>query len=265
MQPLIEITAAAENDWWLVGTTLIGAVVGALASGGVSWFLQRNGANAAKAQADADHLERDRALAFSASAKLSRILTGTGIIRRHIHECLDRANREGRLAQRRFTIITPMANQFETIRFTAEELAAVLRMENVDLMNTVLEIDSIYNGLGAAMVRYSEARLAFGSEFGAVMDGRMGVTEMDRDTYRKAGPLMVTLDDLAEYLISTADTDHRQAVNAVNLLSKVGREKFKVFPRYELRNPLEPLLPPPIADQAVPGPLGQAGAGYSPK
>ena len=202
--------------------------------GGVITYFQARKASAEALERDSkERLDKSKAAAFRVIVKLSKIISSLGAVHFHIERCVAKAleqKHQGPL----WTALEPLAGTSKRVDFEADELAVFVPMNEYDALNALLSMDDKHNVVMETMQTYFEKRSEFGSIFGAKMDGRRGVTEMNEEEHNRAGPRIAELTDLAEALRREAKESFDEASA---LVAQVG-PKFRTY----FGDPAFPLL-----------------------
>jgi len=207
-------------------STLIGAVVGAAAAGIISFILAEIAASRTEKAERRRDRERQLTLAQTAMARVIRIHAGLHIIRSHLYESLEAANKRGELLEPRFSFILPLANRFSMIEFTPEEQAVVRRLGDNELTNMMLEMDAIYNDTTALMMRYSDDRSALLKETGGRIIGDVAEARLTEEQRHMLMPRIMEIDSLVRQLILRAKGDFDQACAIIVRLEAAGQKAF---------------------------------------
>ncbi|MGA9796769.1 MAG: hypothetical protein WBQ17_14685 [Rhizomicrobium sp.] len=216
---------AISDNWWLFGSTLAGAVVGAVVGGAFAYLLARKATRETLERDSKERIDRDKAAAFRLIVKISKIVSSFSTLKKHIDNAVVRAV-EAKHAGDLWMLLEPLAPTSKRVDFEAEELSVLVPMNEYDLLNSLLILDDKHNIIMQAMEIYWVKRSEFGSTFGAKMDGHRGVTDLVGKAAELAGPRIMELHDLAESLRANVNEYVSEASQIVSELGPKLREHF---------------------------------------
>jgi hypothetical protein len=101
---------------------IVGAIAGAVIGGVISALLQWQAHGLALKQREADRLERRQALAQAVLFKMSTIYSNLEQLRRHVRECVTRAESTG---LELWETMLPLANTPDRVNFSTDELSVI--------------------------------------------------------------------------------------------------------------------------------------------
>ena len=191
------------SEFW---AGIIGALVGAVAGGGVTWLLQHF-------QSKQDRLERDKASARSLLFKLIHIHSDLSLFHRHVVECDGRAKQLG--LEIGWQSFLPIANGPRKVEFTSVEMSYLLGLEKFDLFNDVLSLDALHSSTIDIFGLYATHRLELTDMLPAAMEGMVGSTEINDGLKEIVAPRMVALDDLVQKIRSRSELDAASSQKAL--------------------------------------------------
>ncbi|KPL68301.1 hypothetical protein SZ64_09325 [Erythrobacter sp. SG61-1L] len=194
-----------NNEFW---AAVVGAVIGALAGGGVTWSLQHF-------QGKADKAERDKGLARSLIFKLMRISTDLDGFRKHVAECEERAT-ETKLAVG-WQSLRAIANGPDKVAFTSDEMGYLLGLGDFSLFNRVLSLDAIHASSVDIFSLYANRRLELTNMLPAQMNGMVGEVALNDNAYAVVAPRMAELDDLYQLVRPLTHDGDSQEPESLNL------------------------------------------------
>lgn len=187
---------ATFDEWWTFASTILGALIGAIVAGGISYILAKQ---ANKEIAERDRIERrykEKSLAFSLIIKVGEIVSSLAALHHQNEENISRAEAAG-VDGDLWGKMIPIVGTEKRIYFTSEEIAVLLPLRIDATINSLLTLDDQHNSLLATMSLYSQKRSAFGERFGAEMSGNVGQTAVTIDQYRLAAPAIAEMQALA--------------------------------------------------------------------
>jgi hypothetical protein len=193
------------NEFW---AAVVGAMVGALAGGGVTWLLQHF-------QSKRENSDRDKALARSLLFKLIRIYSDHEAFRRHVENCRDNAKKND--LEWGWQSFSPVANGPKRVEFSADEMSYLLSLRNYELFNEILSIDVIHTATIEIFEFYAQRRMALTDMMPASMDGTVGSFTLTPEAFAIVAPRAVELNLLINDIENSIDDD---AVNAFQALTQ---------------------------------------------
>ena len=196
-----------SGEFW---AAILGALVGALAGGGISALLQRW-------QHRREKRERDRATAQSLFFKVLRIHSDLEGYRQHVAKC--DAEAEGKDLCRGWQSLMPIANGPGRIAFTPEEMALLLSLRDMDLFNRILSLDAVHGSTIDMFELYASRRQALLAMMPADMRGSIGTIALTEDDFRRVGPLVVEVQDIDAAIRDRAEKDAQEAEKALRGLN----------------------------------------------
>lgn len=192
-----------DSEFW---AAVAGAIVGAVAGGGLTWALQWH-------QDTRQTLERDKALARSLIFKLMRIYSDFYGLRKHVEECADRAKKDG--LPEGWQSLRPIANLPPQVSFTPDEMSYLLSLKNFDLFNKVISLDVVHASTMGIFDVYAARRMALTDGLSASMQGMVGTSTMNDEQYAVFAPKAAELDLLAADIRVRVEQDCRDSREAV--------------------------------------------------
>jgi hypothetical protein len=155
------LTALKTGEFW---AAIVGAALGTLGSGVVSWALQREMFREERKKKKADILENNRNEATSIIIKLINIQTDIYSTNKYFSEFVnmydsEKASSKGQGYVKFYSqSIKPVANLFQPISFTIENLTMINRFEMESLYNSIFNIEKAHHTLREFLVQYSITR-----------------------------------------------------------------------------------------------------------
>lgn len=209
-------------SWWSILNIVIGAIIGAL----VSYLLQRNSFREAREQKEKDRLEERKATAYALFFKMIKIASGFHNLTTHFSGSIVKARKAGHeLAP--WQIVLPMANSFDPIKYTAEEMALLLSL-NVNLFNQACELDDFHNAAIKAAAFYGEKRPKLTDKLTPEMSGGIGSMRMSAEQLREIEPQAYELNSLIEQISAMTEVDAKSSSNCLFKLSELLQQEFKM-------------------------------------
>jgi hypothetical protein len=212
----------SNNPDWIsnlivLAAALLGAVVGSLVSGGVTWLQARR----AKA-------ELDEARAIEITVKAGMIASG-------LHKIADRCepyfgmldDEEPR--SRIWALMPPQWFAPYEGRITADDVALFHAAKLHQLGYDLLYLDEKHQHLLRMIAFYNSRRVELGDRFGAHIEPGTdkGPPAVDAENFRLAAPRIVELAQLAPQIVFTARAYREEANRVSGLIGPALRSKFK--------------------------------------
>lgn len=202
------------TEFW---AAIIGAVVGALAAGGVTALLQQW-------QYGREKRDRDRAYAQSLFFKVLRIHSDLEGFNRHILEANRAAERDGVRAG--WQTLKPIGNLPSKVSFSGEEMAFLLSLKDMPLFNRILSLDAIHGSTVDVFALYASRRQNLLEALPATMDGGKGSVDLSAlkdDLRNRILGYEVEVRDLDQAIRQRAASDAENAWKAMNDLNQAMR------------------------------------------
>lgn len=217
-------------------STLIGAVIGSVIAGAISYLVQRSAVKAARQERGNAKRETDLAVAFNTMAKIIKMFSVFRAMRGLIAEAVARLEEPGFNSQRPWESLQPMATLPTEVAFTSEEVAFLLSTKVNAVMLKALELADVYNDLLQMFRLYSNKRTAFMSALPlVVVNGRIEGAPMDQETALRMSSLTVPLAQLFTAIVNRIGPDYQQAETVFDLLRAHCIQRFgKDFPKLEI-------------------------------
>lgn len=215
------ITVTTAHDWVsnliLLVAALLGAVVGSVVSGGVTWFLARR----AKASLD-------EAKAIEVTVKAGMIASGLHKIAGSCEPFFGMLDDEQSRSQI-WTRMTPTWFAPYEGRITAEDVALFHAAKLDQLGYDLLYLDEKHQQLLRMVAFYNSRRVEFGDIFGADIEpgATKGPAAVNAENLRLALPRIVELSQLAPDIVFVARAYREEANRVTALIGPALKAKFK--------------------------------------
>ncbi len=195
-------------EFWAAVT---GAIIGALAGGGVTWALQ-------SMQDRRQRKERDRALARSLIFKLIRIHSDFHGLKKHVDECA--ANATALSLSDGWQSLRAIGNLPPRLSFTPEEMSYLLSLKNFNVFNKVVALDVVHSSTIGIFELYAARRSQLTDMLPASsLEGTIGTTTMSPAQFAVFAPRAAELDLLVADIKNRIEEDvkdSREALVQVN-------------------------------------------------
>lgn len=235
------------ETWKLLGlgtefwSALVGAIIGGCIGLGGQWYAVRAARKqrlddliVEEAQRAREALSHNQALAHSLLFKMMKIVSSLIALRNHVENSISNAADEGHKGKM-WQVILPLANPPDRVTFSADEMAMLMSLHADDVFNTVMSQDDIHNNLIPVFELYATRRREATENFGAMMDGNLGTTELTYEQMALFAPREVELEMLAAAMRERANRDAKDALNAMHELHRALNEKLDLRLRLRLK------------------------------
>lgn len=155
-----------SGEFW---AAVVGAIVGALAGGGISAWLQMWDYKRARA-------DTNNGLAHSLFFKLYAVYSDLDGFKTYVNGELTSASEAGLTPG--WQSLKPIANGPAEIQFSPEEMTFLLSLRNFDLFNLVHSLDRVHRSTISMFALYAERRIALTSTLPAQMEGPVGSIDL---------------------------------------------------------------------------------------
>lgn len=229
-------TAALDKLDVTSTSTLIAAVLGGLIAASASYFVQQSAVKAARKEREAAKYVKDIADAFTLLAKVVKMFSVFRAMRGVIAEAVARFEDPHFNPHRPWETLQPMATLPTEVTLSPEEVAFLLGTKVNSIILKGLELVDVCNDLLQMLRLYSDKRAVFiGALPPVIIDGRIDVAPMDKETSLRMAPLTVPLSNLFFALVERINGDYQQAEMVFQRLRAHCFERFgKDFPRLEV-------------------------------
>lgn len=194
-----------SGEFW---AAIIGAVVGSVSSGLITWHLQRN-------QDRRQSLDRDKGLARSLIFKLIRIHSDLEGFKAHVDEGKANAERDG--LEPGWKSLRAIGNLPDRLAFSPSEMGYLLSLDEPSLFDKVLSLDAIHSSTIGIFELYKERRLALTDMLAASMEGAVGTSELNDGQFAFFAPKFAELDLLVTDIGSRVERDAKESKDALEL------------------------------------------------
>lgn len=191
-----------SSEFW---AAVIGAIVGALAGGGISALLQHWEYNRAKK-------DSDKALAHSLFFKLYAIHSDLDRFRCYIRGETKFGEKAGLTVG--WQSLKPLANTPPKLQFTADEMSFLLSLKDFKLFNDVHSLDRVHGSTIDIFNLYASRRMEMTSLLPTQMQGMIGYADLTRlapEVAARIPALDAELQSLCTSLTERADLDADEA------------------------------------------------------
>lgn len=224
LQQILENTAT--QIWEILqlpGSEFWSAIAGAVVGGLIAFWIQNKALVEARNERSIERLQAEKALAYSLLFKVIKIYSNLEHIRRHV----DTQRTLHEETTRPSGYLLALANLPSAIEFSADEMSMLLSIQNDEIFNSILSLDSIHNSIMPVWELYAALRekvkmLSQTIQF----DPTVGRSEIE---VKNDSPLAVAIfeaDQMATELVRRAYEDATEAKQALEELIACFRAKF---------------------------------------
>lgn len=224
--------------WWAVVSAFGGTIIGSVLGGAVSYWLQKKSLTATKKLHDDDRREVRKALGYELLFKMIRICSDfpqLGIpVRQAVQDAKARSH-NGWL----WPVVLPMAPLPDSIKFSPEEMALVLSLDN-KLFNEMAALDDLHKSTVAIFALYAKKREELTSKLvPAAMVGNKGETYLSADDRARMQAPSAELDMLIKGMLERTHQDGSLAWDCLDRLHGVLEKEFNLKHKLELKKEYE--------------------------
>ena len=222
----INFTDATTNGFWdsnfFSGVT--GALLGALVGGAISWALQSSAFAREARQKDQAALAANKLICMSLGFKTHHMFEQINMIGRHFAEELQKVPHGD--TKHPFRYVQPIANVFDEIRFTTEELGLLLQ-KDFQLANDLALLQQVHNTRLAAVAQYNRIRISLLDVMQVhEVKGEIGTSILDGGEMARLLPRWLTLDSIIIQTMSAKDREFDEAKKALISVSAAIEKHF---------------------------------------
>jgi hypothetical protein len=210
------------------------AITGAVVGGVISLGIQLVALNAAKQERREERQERRVALSRSLMYKLMRITSDLHNLHQHVEESYAAAPSEAHGEP--FLFVLPLANHPEYVHFSEQEVSLVMSFKDDDLLDQLMSLDVVHNGLIDVFKTYQIMRNELLEKMPAQMNGNVGTTTLNESEMLVVRPRMVAINILLEQARARAKGDYLDARSTLEKLHKAMTVKLGVFGKLQFKN-----------------------------
>lgn len=236
-----ETVDCLNTAWAMVSQNLefwsgiVGAILGASVGGLIAYAIQSKTLREGKRQRAADHRQIQEALGNGLVFKMLRVHSNIFDIHRYLGECFEKMDQEEAEVEP-WQVFLPLVNPPNPVQFSADEMAMLLGLKDLETFNLVLPLDVVHNSLITSLNALNLARSRLTDEIPAFhSEGQTLTSVLDKEQYMALRPAMIEVNTLAESVKSMADDSLKQADNALHRLHRLLHENLGIEYRLELK------------------------------
>ena len=204
-------------DWWSFLSTVLGAIVGASASGTIAYALARQAAKNTAELAAADRLATQKAIGLRMIVKLKQLADNAYSIHKTIETGIAEAEKAGVTGPLVFRM-PPIAGSFDLdIKFEPDELGLLIGAKEDALMNDLSLIAARQKTINAGIKDYNARKFDLMTRFPPPeMEGQVGQHYLSAEQRKALLPFVVDVDTLATGLRELAQQNLGACVSTSN-------------------------------------------------
>lgn len=205
-------------------STLIGGVIG----GAMALSAQQLSIEHQKVERSNERKNTDEVLARSALIKLIQIITNIHHIRNHFNQGIVDGRKFGYINDY-FRFTRSLSGNLNPISLSELEKSLPLQWKDVELFNSLLSVDWIYNSLAESVKSYNILREELFASLGAdALDGILGQTTLNEEQYSRYAPRAAGLADLHTQIVESCKTDFVDAEAALRSFAGACRSHLEM-------------------------------------
>lgn len=210
----------------LAATEFWSAIVGAMVGGGIAYAVQIRALKESREQRAAERKQSQQAQAQSLLFKMIKIHSDHFSIFEFIENSFARASEDGFKGEP-WQFVIPIANPPEPVHFSSDEMSMLLGLQNDDVFNEIVAIDTKHNGLISALNILNLERKQLTEKIGGgVANGLVVTSVFSEQKVMELSPYIITVNELIHHVHSAARDHHRESEQALIKLNDIFREKL---------------------------------------
>ncbi len=217
---------------------IIGAIVGSVLGGCVSYFLQRQSLRAVRDEGLEQRKYRDKSLAYSMYIKVGDIFSNLTIANSELKATVARAANQKRAAG--WQDLQPFATLPMLVHFSPDEKSLLLHLKKHSLFNDISSLDRVHNNYIEMIGVYGRKRTEFTSALPIEsMDESRFTSALAKADMLRFGPTMGELDQLVQHLIKSMPADIAATEQILQRLGTLFMDEFQEVLKFEPK-PVQP-------------------------
>jgi hypothetical protein len=234
-------STGSDITLWAVVSAFGGTIIGAVLGGLISYQLQRQSLVATKALHDDDRKEVRKALGYRLLFKMIRLCSDLSQLGKPVNEAVSNARAQGK-SEEFWPLVLPILPMPDPIKFSAEEMALVLSLDN-KLFNDMAALDDLHKNAIALFGLYAEKRTALTDTLRPeAMTGNLGTTLLTRAERDRMRPCSVELDMLIHGMLERTMQDGKIAWNCLGRLHQALEKEFNLTHKLALKEEYKDVL-----------------------
>ena len=213
------------NEFW---AAIIGAVVGAVTAGIISYLIQRTALKATADQLEKEAENRKKALGYALLFKMVRIYSGLAHMSRHLEEHFKKLEQKEYAGSEPWQIVLPIANPLEAVHFSTDEMAMLLSLKDNDLFNDLASLDVVHNSTIELFRTHASLRAKLLEMLPANIEGMVGEVHLTAEQAMYVRPKMVEINALIIDINERCTKDTNEAKDILQRLSTTLNNKLEL-------------------------------------
>jgi len=180
-----------------------GAVIGSIVGGAISWRLQSQSLMENRNARAFDANEKKIALGYAIVLKLNMLRDGFSAIKKHLEDASPAKHKTAESSPEWWETLRPMPSLPDPVHFTLDEQVLVMRMRKLEILNSMLEIDTNFLTTLDALRVYRDLREKLQDSMLSQVtsvDGSKVSARLDASTFMRVRPKMIDTNSIAEHL-----------------------------------------------------------------
>jgi len=224
---------ATDITWWAVVSAFGGAIIGSGLGGLINFFLQRKSLAATEALRDADRREVRKAIGYALFFKMIRLSSDLAQLGQPVWEAVEKAKREGSSVL--WPLVLPVAPLPDPIKFSPEEMALVLSLDN-ELFNNMAALDDLHKNTMEIFRLYGDMRKELANTLRpSLIVGQTGSILLTKEERERMQPRSIELDMLINGMVKRTQQDGKIAWDSLARLHRVLEKEFDLKHKLELK------------------------------
>ncbi len=209
-------------------STLVGAIVGTVVSGIISWIIQSNGADRAKEERLATKEQEDLSTAFLVTIKVVAMLSHLRGIRNQVRSFQIRQQDDECSGMEFWQVMPPFGTLPAVVQLTDPERSLVFSLADHSLTLDLFELPDIHNDLIELAKQYSDKRIELTSAFKPhkIESATHASTDLEPDEVLALTPKIIGVRSLVDALQARVEGDSAQADAVFEKLQKCFAARF---------------------------------------
>lgn len=218
-------TITSQTEFWAAG---VGAIVGAVVSGLISYGIQIKVLREGRNQRAEDRQISQQALATALIFKIGKTYSNISALHKHLEECFGIAG-DTKPQREAWQVFIPLSNLPDRISFATDEMGLLLAMNNDDIFNLVLALDDVHNSLWGSVRTLQEEHALLLEQIRVVrFEGDVGKIELDHATQLRLRPRMIKVNRIAEQLRANTKRAMDESQEALSGAQELLRDKLEL-------------------------------------
>lgn len=200
------------SEFWI---GLIGVIIGALLSGGISFFLQLESFKREQKRLSKKNFEEKKVLALGVVFKLRRIHSDIYNVHRHFDYCVNKADPES--LSDHWSYMMPWIRPWNKFSFSTGEVVLIFKKDNNRIVNDLLDIQYLHQNIGNDLIEYRKLHEKLEEAMPrSETKGTTSISELSEQERLKLFPSMVKANSLVVGLHENIEQHSKQTQNLLD-------------------------------------------------